>query len=179
MNQPHLGSSDAESRPVSARRVRFIGYLTALTALVLDQASKAWAESALIVGDRHPLLGPWFGLELAYNAGAAFSLASNATAVVTVVAVAGAAVAAWLIWKAASLSWGIGLGLVLGGALANVLDRLLRPPGFGVGHVVDYLAYADWFIGNLADVFVFAGLAVCFVLTVLGKPMRARESDPA
>lgn len=150
----------------------------ALIAVAIDQVTKAWALSALTLGERHPLLGDWFGVQLAHNAGAAFSLGANATPIITLLAVAGVGVAGWLIWRATSLPWALSLGLILGGALGNVIDRLARPPGFGTGHVVDYLAYANWFIGNIADVFVFAGLAACLVLTLLGRSMRPQPPTP-
>lgn len=87
-----------------ARRARWIGYLTATLALLIDQASKTWAEASLALGDRHPVLGEWLGLQLAYNAGAAFSFGANATMVVTLIAVAGALTATLLIWRTTSSS---------------------------------------------------------------------------
>lgn len=175
----------ASSRPtrvsgtrVQFRHVRWLGYLTAMMALLIDQATKIWAEATLTFGDRHPVLGDWLGIQLAYNAGAAFSFGANATIIVTLIAAAGVLTATWLIWRATSLPWAIGLGMILGGAAANVIDRLFRPPGVGVGHVVDFLAYFNWFIGNVADIFVFAGLAMCVILTLVGTPMRTPHHTP-
>ncbi len=61
--------------------------------------------------------------------------------------------------------WGLALGLVLGGAVGNLIDRIMNPPAFGRGHVTDFLAYGDLFVGNVADVFVVIGVGlVCLNL---------------
>ena len=149
-----------------------VGYITALAAVAIDQLSKLWAEATLAIGERHPLLGDMLAIQLTFNPGAAFSLGATATPLITVLAAAGTMVAAWLTWRTTSLPWAGGLGPRLGGALGNVIDRLARPPGPGRGHVVDFIAYADWFIGNVADVFVFGGLALCIAFAFMGRPMR-------
>ncbi|MEV8025915.1 signal peptidase II [Microbacterium sp. NPDC080220] len=59
-----------------------------------------------------------------------------------------------------SKGWAVALGFVLGGAFGNLLDRFLAPPGGGNGHVIDFLAYGNLFIGNLADIFIGVGVAV-------------------
>ncbi|UOW00682.1 signal peptidase II [Agrococcus sp. SCSIO52902] len=154
------------------RRAAVLGFVVALLAVSIDQLTKVWAEATLTMGERHPLLADLLALQLAFNPGAAFSLGASATPIITVVAIAGSAVAASLTWRTTSLPWAVGLGLILGGALGNVIDRLARAPGPGRGHVVDFIAYADWFIGNVADVFVFAGMALCVILAFNGKRMR-------
>ena len=55
------------------------------------------------------------------------------------------------------MPWAVALGLLLGGALGNLVDRLLRAPGPGRGHVVDFIDYFGLFIGNVADVAIVAG----------------------
>ena len=153
-------------------RVTLLGYVSALAAVAIDQLSKVWAEATLAVGERHPVLGDMLAMQLTYNPGAAFSLGASATPLITVLAAAGTMFAAWLTWRTTSLPWALSLGLILGGALGNIIDRLARHPGPGRGHVVDFIAYADWFIGNVADVFVFGGLALCIAFAFMGKPMR-------
>jgi signal peptidase II len=88
------------------------------------------------------------------------SLAADATWLLT--AVAGAASIALLIaaTRARTVGWAIAIGLVWGGAVGNLLDRLLAPPGFGRGHVTDFLAYGNLFIGNLADVILGVGVGL-------------------
>ena len=158
------------------RRAAALGFVVALVAVSIDQLTKVWAEATLVMGERHPLLADLLALQLAFNPGAAFSLGASATPMITVVAIAGSAFAASLTWRTTSLPWAVGLGLILGGALGNVIDRLTRAPGPGRGHVVDFIAYADWFIGNVADVFVFAGMALCVILAFNGKRMRPQHA---
>ena len=137
----------------------------AVLALVIDQGSKALAVAQLTQGERIPLLGDLFGLSRVYNPGAAFSLGSGATWIITLIGVlASAAVVAFAV-RLHGARWGLALGLILGGAVGNLVDRLVNPPSFARGHVTDFLAYGDLFVGNVADVFVVVGVGlVCLNL---------------
>jgi signal peptidase II len=73
--------------------------------------------------------------------------------------------------------WSAGIGFILGGALGNVIDRLFAPPGFGRGYVTDFLAYGNWFIGNLADVAL--GIGVLILAIVLWIRRRAATGGAA
>lgn len=120
--------------------------------IALDQVAKYLAEQHLTQGEAVPLVGELLQLRLIYNSGAAFSLATGATGLLTILAVS---VVAYIIWSArrlGSLGWAWGLGLLLGGATGNLLDRLFRPPNFGEGHVVDFLALPNFPIFNIADI---------------------------
>ncbi len=132
----------------------------AAVAVLVDQGAKALALAQLREDERIPLLGDWLGLQLAFNPGTVMSLAADATWLLT--AVAGAASIALLIaaTRARTVGWAIAIGLVWGGAVGNLLDRLLAPPGFGRGHVTDFLAYGNLFIGNLADVILGVGVGL-------------------
>jgi signal peptidase II len=77
-----------------------------------------------------------------------------------------------------SRPWAICLGLLLGGATTHLLDRLFRAPGFGRGHVVDFIAYFDWFIGNVADIALFAGAVTLLVVSSLGLTLRPAPAAP-
>lgn len=140
----------------------------AVATLVADQASKVWALSALTPGERVPLIGNAFGLQLIFNPGAAFSFAEGATFIFTIVSavvVVGLPIA---VRRVTSVPWALSLGMVWGGAAGNLVDRLFREPGFARGHVIDFLAYFDWFIGNVADIALVVGIAVIAVLMVRG-----------
>ena len=77
--------------------------------------------------------------------------------------------------RAVVASLAVAFGFILGGALGNLIDRLFSPPGFGVGHVTDFLAYGNLFIGNLADVALGAGVIV-LGLSLWTRHRRSRVS---
>ncbi len=111
-----------------------------------------------------------------HNAGASFSLGSQYTWVITVLAVLVSAVVIYLSRKLNYLPWALILGAVLGGAVGNLIDRLLRSPGFGRGHVVDFIDYNGAFVGNVADIaIVIAGVAVVW-LTTVGRNLDGSQS---
>ncbi|WP_277951702.1 signal peptidase II, partial [Microbacterium lacticum] len=81
------------------------------------------------------------GLQLAFNPGALLSLGSGATWLLTLLGVAATAVLIIGATRARTTGWAAGIGLILGGAIGNLIDRLFAPPAFGRGHVTDFLAY--------------------------------------
>ncbi|WP_298740924.1 signal peptidase II [uncultured Microbacterium sp.] len=134
--------------------------IAAAGVVLIDQASKAAALSSLSEEERIPLLGNLLGLQLAFNPGALLSLGSGATWLLTVLGMAATVVLIIAATRARTTGWAVGIGLILGGAIGNLIDRLFAPPAFGRGHVTDFLAYGNWFIGNLADVALGAGVVV-------------------
>jgi signal peptidase II len=136
--------------------------------LVLDQLSKAWALASLVEGERRELLGSLLGLQLVFNSGAALSIATGMTWVLTIVATVVVVVVVRASRRIGSRAWAVALGLLLGGALGNLVDRLFRDPGFAQGEVVDFIAYAHWFVGNVADVAIVVAAALVVVLAALG-----------
>ncbi|MHB1489519.1 MAG: signal peptidase II [Cellulomonas sp.] len=185
-----LTTSSAPERAVvltSARhRRRLMALLTSLTVIVLiaDQVAKAWAVSSLVPGERTPVIGDLLGLSLVYNPGAALSIATGMTWLLTVVAVAVAVVIVRASRRIGSTGWAVALGLLLGGALGNLIDRLFREPSFGRGEVVDFIAYAHVFVGNVADVAIVVAAVVIVLLSMRGiridgslEPARVRVSE--
>ena len=67
--------------------------------------------------------------------------------------------------------------LVLGGAVGNLVDRLVNPPSWGQGHVTDFLAYGDLFVGNVADVFVVAGVGLVCLNLLTQTPRTTAEGE--
>lgn len=166
-------------RAIRSGRAPWIALAIALVVVVVDQLSKLWAEQNLGLRERIPLLGDALGLQLAYNPGAAFSLGEDVTWVFTILAGVAMLGIAAVVLRVRSRSWAVCLGLLLGGAVTHFGDRLLRAPSFGQGHVVDFIAYFDWFIGNIADVALFCGAVGLFVLTMRNVPLRpAVEAVP-
>ena len=163
-----------------AGRLTMWAIVVGLLTVAIDQATKQWALSSLGDGARRRLFGDLLGLELHFNPGAAFSFLTGSTWIFT--AVAAVVVVALPLWirRTSSRPWTITLGIVWGGAAGNLIDRLFRQPGVGRGHVVDFIAYGRWFIGNVADVALVLGIAVIVVLTWFsvpfdGEPGRGNE----
>jgi signal peptidase II len=157
-------------------RRRAVGVLVGTAAVVvgLDVLTKQLAVSQL--SDRSPvrLLGGAVYLVLTRNSGAAFSLGTGHTIVFPLITLG---VVAWISWMARglrSLPWALALGLVLGGALGNVGDRLFRAPGPLIGHVVDFVSLFDdsgqvWPVFNLADSALSTGVVLAVLLELTGR----------
>ncbi len=168
--EPGDPASDVPAAPARPRRplVAWTAVLAAAV-LVLDQLTKWWAESSLELGDDTiPLVGDLLGLRLLYNPGAALSIATGMTWVLTIVVVAVVVVIVRMVRRIGSRAWSVALGLLLGGALGNLLDRFFREPGFARGHVVDFIDYAGFFVGNVADVAIVVAAVMIGVLSVMG-----------
>ncbi|GAA4195477.1 hypothetical protein GCM10022219_20520 [Microbacterium oryzae] len=150
----------------------------AAAVLMIDQVTKALAVAQLTGAERIPLLGDLLGLQLAYNPGAVLSLGASQTWLITLIGVGFTVVVCAALLRARTTGRALGLAFILGGAFGNLVDRLFAPPSFGRGHVIDFLAYCDLFIGNLADVALGIGGAV-LVLDLLRKSSRTRRAAPA
>jgi signal peptidase II len=140
----------------------------ALAVVAVDQTTKAWALAALTEGERTPLLGDLLGLSLVFNPGAALSIATGMTWVLTLAAVVVSVVVLRVAGRLGSRTWTVALGLLLGGAVGNLIDRLVREPGFARGEVIDFIAYADWFVGNVADIAIVVAAGLMILLGFRG-----------
>lgn len=155
------------------RRAIGMALIVAGIGLVLDQATKAISTGSLQPGDRIPILGDVLSLTLVYNPGAAFSLGAGSTWIFTVLAIAAAVVTVVAAVRLRGAWWGIALGLILGGTIGNLVDRLLNPPSVGQGHVTDFIAYGDLFIGNVADILLVAGVCIiCGIIFTANRRTR-------
>ncbi len=152
-------------------RVRLAVWLVAVLVVAIDQFTKQWALSALMPGVRRPVLGDVLSVQLVFNSGAAFSLGEGYTWVLTIVA---AAVAAGILYYARRARTPLALalfGIALGGAAGNLIDRLVREPGFGQGRVVDMINYGNLFVGNVADIAIVGAAAVFMLVSLFGRPL--------
>ena len=113
-------------------------------------------------------LGPLLTLEVSRNSGAAFSFAQGATVVFTLVAVAVVVVIIRTASRLRSSAWALTLGLLLGGAVGNLLDRLLRAPGPGRGAVVDFIHVPHFAVFNAADSAITVGAVLAVLLSLRG-----------
>jgi signal peptidase II len=139
--------------------------------LVADVVSKVIVVATMKPGEQVDLLGHVLRLTLTRNAGAAFSVGTSATVLFTVVAVGVVVVIAREARRLTSSGWAVTLGLLLGGALGNLCDRLLRSPGPLRGHVVDWIELPHWPVFNLADSAIVIGGCLAVLLASRGTPL--------
>lgn len=158
----------AETPARAGRRLFWFTLAVGAFVVLVDQGTKLWAETALADGRTIPVIGDLIRFVLVYNPGAAFSIGTEFTWVLAVLAAAAVVGIAWFAWSVRSVGWMVALGLVLGGAATHLADRLFRDPGFGRGHVVDFIGYGNLFVGNVADIAIFSGAVLILLLTLRG-----------
>ena len=153
------------------------GIIAAIATLVLDQASKLWLLFVFDIAHRGAVkVTPFFDLVLAWNVGISFGWFQNDSqlAQVALIAIKAVAVIVLAIWMARSrtLLATVALGLIIGGAIGNAIDR------FAYGAVVDFALFHieiggktyNWYVFNLADVAIVAGVAALLYDSFLGVP---------
>jgi signal peptidase II len=180
------GDQDVSEASPRRRRTGLLA-ATAAVALLLDVLSKIVVVAILEDGPPVELLGGGLYLVVYRNAGAAFSMATGLTWLLSLIALGVVVAIVRLAPRLRSAGWAFGLGLVLGGALGNLVDRLLRAPGPLRGHVVDFLSLlapdgSVWPVFNVADSAIVCGGVVLVLLAVTGRdldgsrgPRRARR----
>lgn len=162
--RPSLATVPPERR----RRLFALLATVAVLAYVSDQVTKLIALDQLADGTSRPFIGGFIRLQLIGNPGAALSLGAGNTWVMTLIA-GGVLLAIIFVAKdLGSRAWALALGLLLGSALGNLTDRFVRPPGGGEGHVVDFLDYNGWFIGNVADIWIVGAAGLIIILALRG-----------
>jgi len=135
-----------------------------------DQITKHLVTTTLVEGSSVDVLGDFFQLHFVKNPGAAFSLASGSTWIFSLAAAAVVVAIVVFARRIRSTAWAIMLGMLLGGTLGNLTDRLFREPSFGMGHVVDFLYFPSLLpaIFNVADIFIVSSMGLLLLLTLLG-----------
>ncbi len=166
--QPVAPAADAAVLP--PRRIGLVAALAAVV-IVLDQLTKVLVVANLTPYEPRRLLGGVVYLSLFRNGGAAFSTGTGFTWILAVVAIGVVVVIIRMASKLRSTDWAIALGLVLGGAVGNLLDRIFRSPGFLRGHVVDFISLFEpdgrhFAVFNVADSGITLG-AIALIATAL------------
>jgi signal peptidase II len=151
------------------------GIIAAVAALLIDQASKLWLLYVFDIGHRGTVrLTPFFDLVLAWNTGITFGWFQNDSQIAqsALMAVKAVAVVALAIWMARSRTVfaTIALGLIIGGAIGNAIDRV------AYGAVVDFALFHiqiggntySWYVFNLADTAIVAGVTALLYDSLLG-----------
>lgn len=156
--------------------------ILAVLVLAADQFAKNAAIASLPSERVVPIIGDFLQFYLVRNPGAAFSLGESVTWIFTIALAMVACVIVYLgVRRVRSRLWAIVLGLLLGGVLGNLTDRLVREPGFPVGHVVDFIS-TPWMmpaIYNVADMFIVTMMISVAVLVLFGLKLDGTRETKA
>ncbi|MBB5955740.1 signal peptidase II [Saccharothrix tamanrassetensis] len=161
------------AQPAPKRRVALLAAIAPVV-LALDIVTKVVAVRTLEGQEPVELLGGLVYLSFLRNSGAAFGMAEGWTVILALIAFGVVGFILWIARKLRSVGWAIGLGLVLGGALGNLVDRVFRGPGPLRGHVVDFISvvepYGTFFpVFNVADSGICVGGAVIVLMAILQR----------
>ena len=146
-----------------------------------DQFTKFLVTTNLTVGESVPVFGQALVLYFVKNSGAAFSLGAGYTWIFSILAAVVVVVIVWFARRIRSRAWAIVFGLLLGGVLGNLTDRLFREPSFGLGHVVDFIS-TPWMlpaIYNVADICIVVSMALFILLTLFGVNLDGTRTTRA
>jgi signal peptidase II len=172
-----------ESNPEEPRPPRRAAILlsAAVVVFALDLVTKVVALAELEGKEPVRALGGLVYLQIVRNPGAAFSIATGMTWVLALVAIGVVVAIIWILPKLRSTGWAVGLGLVLAGALGNLVDRFFRAPGPLRGHVVDFVSLfgpngEHWPVFNVADSSIVVGGILIVLLSLLGHEYDGRRS---
>jgi signal peptidase II len=175
--QDHIGGEDEPGRSVRPRR---IGVLVSTAALVLalDVVSKLAVVANL--SDQPPvrLLGGFLTLLVSRNPGAAFSIGTSMTLVFSAIAVGVIVIILRTSRRIRSIPWALTLGLLLGGATGNLIDRIFRYPGLFRGYVVDWIEVPHWPVFNLADSAIVCGGVLAVLLSARATRLDGLRVTP-
>ena len=161
------GEPEAAAPQAPQKRLRLLLSVAAVV-LLLDIVSKVLAVKLLPPGQPVSIIGDTVTWTLVRNSGAAFSMATGYTWMLTLIATGVVIGIFWMGRRLVSPWWAVGLGMILGGATGNLVDRFFRAPGPLRGHVVDFLSVGWWPVFNVADPSVVGGAILLVVLSVFG-----------
>ena len=155
---------------------------TAVGVVLVDQVTKAWAVAYLqprIESGEGPLyiIDPLLRLTYVENTGAAWGMGAGYTWIFTIVAVVVGVVIVRFARTITSRAWALALGGLLGGLLGNLIDRLTRPPGPGLGSVVDFIGLPNFPVFNVADVAITCSAVAMIILAWRGIQLSESEPD--
>ncbi len=151
--------------------VRALIALAVVAVLVygLDQFTKFLIVSNMTENEQVKAIGELLQFHFVKNSGAAFSIASGSTWIFSIAATAVTIFIIGFARRIRSVGWAVLFGMLLGGTTGNLTDRLVRAPGFGVGHVVDFIQVWGFpAIFNIADSFIVASMGLFIILTIRG-----------
>jgi signal peptidase II len=162
-----------------AGRARVLGYATAVLGVLIDQAHKAWMIGPFDIEAKGRVpLTPFLDLVMVWNRGISYGLLTQDGSlgrwVLVALGLGGAILFSWWLWSTRGLLAAISLGLVIGGAFSNVIDRLLY------GAVADFFLFHvgafEWYVFNFADVWIVVGAIGLVLAWATERPEIATEA---
>ncbi len=161
-----------------AGRARLIGFAAALVGALLDQAFKAWMLGPFAIGEKGRVaVTPFLDLVLVWNRGISYGLLQQGSELgrwlLVAVGIGGSLLFAWWLWSTRSLLAALSLGLIIAGAVSNVIDRFVH------GAVADFFLFHagdfEWYVFNFADAWIVAGVVGLLLSWALERPEIATE----
>lgn len=141
---------------------------------VIDQATKILMLRLLSDGHIIYVIGDWFRFRLLFNPGAAFSIGSGSTWLFTCFQIAFLLGVIIYSRKVEDRWSALGLALIGGGALGNLIDRLFREPAFFLGHVVDFISIGNFAVFNIADSAITVGVVLFIAAMFIAERRQSR-----
>ncbi|MEV4927323.1 signal peptidase II [Streptomyces roseoverticillatus] len=176
MSEPSGAAAISGGGQGGERRVPLLLAVAGLSYLI-DLGSKLAVVAGLENRPAVQVIGSWLELRVMRNPGAAFSIGEATTFVFTLIAASVVVAIARLARKLYSTPWAIALGLLLGGALGNLTDRLFRSPGGLQGAVVDFISVRGFSVMNLADWAIFCGGTLIVFCTLRGWELDGGRAE--
>lgn len=164
-------------RPRSRRQTYAVGFVIAAIAIVVDQLTKYWAVNSL-TDDRRIHVIWTLQFNLTYNSGMAFSKGSGLGPVIGVVAVIVVVLLVISLRRVTNTMTLLATGLIIGGAVGNIIDRLVRGDAWLRGSVIDFIDFQWWPIFNVADMCVMIGAAM-MLFGVSRSPRQISATQPS
>lgn len=163
---------------ISKRGLLLTFLTTGWVVVTLDQLAKFLVIENFKPGQRVSIIGDLVRFVLVYNDSAAFSIGFGLTWIFTILSSAAALFIIWYARKLETIGWSAIGGLALGGVVGNLIDRLVRAPGFGQGHVVDFISIPFNFpIFNIADMAIVAVAVIVVIRVMRGTPIGKAPAE--
>lgn len=160
------------------RQILFVGL--GLLIVFIDQFVKSVVLANLKPGEPVDLIGSIVRLNLVYNDSAAFSIGFGVTWIFTILSTLAMLTLLWFSNKATTAGWSLIGGLLLGGVVGNLIDRVFREPGFAVGHVIDYIQIPfNFAIFNIADMAIVVACSVTVIRILRGDKIGGGLANQA
>jgi signal peptidase II len=162
-----------------ARRARIVGFTAALLGILVDQASKAWMLGPFAMEAKGRVaVTPFLDLVMVWNRGISYGLLEQRSELgrwlLISLGIGGALLFGWWLWSTRGLLAALSLGLVIAGAISNAIDRLLH------GAVADFFLFHagafEWYVFNLADAWIVAGVVGLLLTWARERPEIATEA---